>query len=348
MNTPPPPGLLERWLRSVSRTFALSIELLPESLRGAVRTAYLLCRIVDTIEDQPELALVEREALYQCFDATLVGAEEPSVFEALATRLDLGSGADAELCRGASTVLRSFAALPVAQQEAIRPSVLTMSAGMREYSQRAAAEGHLWLRDPDDLERYCYYVAGTVGELLTALFAQTVPVLPEEQRRAIRERAVAFGLGLQLVNIVKDVASDYRRGDCFLPLSLAQQQGLDLQRLLEPSQRGAALAVISAICQRARFQLERAHEYTLAWPTPTADHVRLFCTVPLALAFASLHVVEAGEDTLREDRAPKVDRATVAAIVDHAQRAVGDDLLLACVLRGWASDPAGERAASCL
>lgn len=348
MNPSQPLGVLERWLRSVSRTFALSIELLPESLRGAVRTAYLLCRIVDTIEDQPQLPWAERETLYQSFDAMLAGAQEPSIFEALATRSTLGHGADGELCRGASTVLRSFEELSVAQQEAIRPSVLTMSAGMREYSRRAAEEGRLRLRDPDDLERYCYYVAGTVGELLTALFSQTVPVLPEAQRRAIRERAIAFGLGLQLVNIVKDVARDWRRGDCFLPLSLARQQGLDLDRLLEPKQREGALAVISAICQRARFQLERAHEYTLAWPTPTADHVRLFCTVPLALAFASLHVVEAGEDTLRDDRAPKVDRSTVLAIVDHAQRAVGDDHKLACVLHGWAMDPAGDRAASCL
>lgn len=341
-------GVLERWLRSVSRTFALSIELLPESLRAAVRTAYLLCRVVDTVEDESELPAEHREVLYDAFDALLQPGGDATRFEALATRFQLGEGAAAELCRGAGTVLRSFEELPVPQQDAIRPSVLTMSAGMREYSRRVAEEGRLRLRDADDLERYCYYVAGTVGELLTALFAQTVPVLPEEQRRAMRERAVAFGLGLQLVNIVKDVASDYRRGDCFLPLSLARKEGLDLQRLLEPSQRSAALAVISALCQRARLQLERAHEYTLAWPTPVADHVRLFCTVPLALAFASLHVVEAGHDTLREDRAPKVDRRRVAAIVDHAERAVGDDLLLACVLRGWASDPAGERAAACL
>lgn len=245
-------------------------------------------------------------------------------------------------------MLRSFEQLPPAQKQAIRPSVLAMSAGMREYSRRAAAEGRLRLRDVADLERYCYFVAGTVGELLTALFAQTVPVLAEAQRRAIRERAVAFGLGLQLVNIVKDVAGDWLRGDCFLPLSLAREQGLDLDRLLDPEQRGAALTVIAAICERARYQLERAHDYTLAWPTPAADHVRLFCTVPLALAFASLHVVEAGEDTLRLDREPKVDRQTVAAIVDQAQRAVGDDHTLACVLHGWALDPAGIRAASCL
>ena len=39
-------------LEGVSRTFALTIPQLPQKLYGAVANAYLLCRIVDTIEDE--------------------------------------------------------------------------------------------------------------------------------------------------------------------------------------------------------------------------------------------------------------------------------------------------------
>jgi farnesyl-diphosphate farnesyltransferase len=289
------------WLPRVSRTFALSIELLPDSLREAVRVAYLLCRVVDTIEDEPRLPLRSREELFDQFDQLLADVEaDPSPFEERCERLGLGGeGADGELCRGAGAVFRCYRDLPDSQQRALTPSVAAMSSGMREYCRRAADEGQLRLRDLDDLERYCYFVAGTVGELLTALFEQSVPVLEAERRAAVRERAISFGLGLQLVNIVKDVATDWQRGDCFLPVELARDHGIELAQLLEPLSRDAALKLVSAVCQRAWHHLERAREYTLLWPSPQADAVRLFCTVPLALAFASLHEVERGDDTLR-------------------------------------------------
>lgn len=338
------------WLPEVSRTFALSIELLPDALRDAVRVSYLLCRVVDTIEDEPRLPGWEREELFDLFDALLEDAgADPATFERRCERLRLGGeSADGALCRGAGAVFRCFRDLPEEQRSALTPSVAEMSRGMRAYCRRAAEEAALRLRDLDDLERYCYFVAGTVGELLTALFEQSVPVAKAERRAAVRERAVSFGLGLQLVNIVKDVATDWQRGDCFLPVELAREQGLELSQLLEPGSRDAALKVVGAVCQRAWHHLERAREYTLLWPSPQADHVRLFCTVPLALAFASLHEVERGEDTLRPGRVPKVDRKAVAAIVDHARRAVSDDDKLACVLEGWKRDPAGDQAATCL
>src|SRR5262245_38580677 len=127
-----------------------------------------------------------------------------------------------------------------------------MSQGMREYSARADASAcGLRLTDLNDLERYCYYVAGTVGGLLTSLFLPEVPedagwplrMAPAEREAFLRDRAKSFGLGLQLVNIVKDVASDLERGDCFLPEALAEAHGVPLDRLLDPAYRKNGLAV---------------------------------------------------------------------------------------------------------
>ncbi|HVY46908.1 MAG TPA: hypothetical protein VHB21_13565, partial [Minicystis sp.] len=70
-------------------------------------------------------------------------------------------------------------------------------------------------------------------------------------------------------------------------------------------------------------------EYTLAWPTGTAGAaVRLFCAVPLALAFATLREIERGEATLVAGRAPAVSRALVAAVFAEASRAARDDAAL--------------------
>jgi nucleoside-diphosphate-sugar epimerase/phytoene/squalene synthetase len=325
----------DRMLPGVSRTFALSIQNLPPDLRDAVCVSYLLCRVVDTVEDDRRLPPPERQALFDAFDAALAAAAmgDGSVapaFEATSEAHGLGpTKLEAELCTGAAAVFRAFAALPEVQRQAILPHVAEMSKGMREYSIRADVEGGLRLRDVPDLERYCYFVAGTVGELLTDLFQISCPVSPAV-RRELEARAVSFGLGLQLVNILKDVAEDAVRGDCFLPVGTAKAYGLDLSigrgedgpttaRVLDATERPKALALLRALSSRAREHLVRAEEYTLLWPVSAAgSQIRLFCAVPLALALGTLREVELGEDALRPDRAPTVSRAFVMAVFEAA------------------------------
>ena len=311
-------------LPKVSRTFALSIATLPEDLRDPVRLAYLLCRAVDTIEDDAVVKGEAREALYDMFDELLADDSlDPAAFEERTVALKLGQGTDDHtLCAEVGAVFRCFRSLPVAQRAAIRPHVLEMSRGMREFTCRADAVGKLRLRDVAELERYCYFVAGTVGKLLTALFELHVPDLPEHLLVPIRARAVSFGLALQMVNIVKDVATDHVRGDCFLPQALAEAEGISLDELLDHDKREAGLGVIRAVCARAKKHLRRAEEYTLLWPAQAGAGVRLFCSVPLVLALATLREVEEGEDTLVPGKTPKVSRETVMRVFSDAQVAV--------------------------
>jgi nucleoside-diphosphate-sugar epimerase/phytoene/squalene synthetase len=316
-------------LPKVSRTFALSIAALPEELRDAVRVAYLLCRIVDTIEDDARIAGDDRERLYDVFDALMSDdRSEPAELEQETERLELGRNAegvlgdDHTLCLGAGSVFRAYRALSQNQRAAIRPHVLEMSRGMREFTRRADATGRLRLRDLDELERYCYFVAGTVGKLLTGLFELVVPDMPPSLLTQIRARAVSFGLALQLVNIVKDVAEDLPRGDCFLPVNLAEEHGIRLDHILDPAHREQGLAIIRAVTARAREHLRRAEQYTLLWPVEGGADVRLFCTVPLVLALATLHEVEEGDDTLVEGKTPKITREAVMQIFSDAGVAV--------------------------
>ena len=325
-------------LPRVSRTFAFSIEALPDTLRAAVRSAYLLCRVVDSIEDEPALGRAQRNELFDVFDRLLNDdAADTAGFEVACAHASVGgTGADGELCCGAGSVFRAFRALPPSQREEIRPHVLEMSAGMRAYCARGVT---LRLADLEDLERYCYFVAGTVGILLTALFERTVPRLPAETHFALRDRAASFGLGLQMVNVVKDVAADLtERGVCFLPLRTAREHGLELERLLDPVMREAGLAVVRAVCARAREHLHRAEEYVALWPTAgdcgeAGRAVRLFCAVPLALALATLRSVEKGDNTLRAGAEPKVSRTAVARVLAEVPEAAASNHALAALLR---------------
>jgi farnesyl-diphosphate farnesyltransferase len=324
-------------LVQVSRTFALSIEALPDSLRPAVRVAYLLCRILDTIEDDAGVEPSARQHLFDGF-AALVSYDvvEVEPFEVMSRRVELGSAREweADLCCRSSIVFRVFRSLPRAQREAIRPHVLEMCRGMQRFSGRADDAGKLRLGDVEELEEYCYFVAGTVGQLLTELFELDVPTLSDVARERVRDRAVSFGVGLQMVNIVKDVADDWTRGDCYLPVDLAEREGVALDQLLEPASREAGLRVVRAICARAREHLQRAREYALAWPPEEGRNVRFFCAVPLGLALASLREVESGDDTLRAGRTPKISRQCVQRIFVDAQRAVANDAALEEMLDG--------------
>lgn len=317
----------DRLLGEVSRTFALSIRELPPELRDAIRAAYLLCRIVDTVEDDRALAASVRTRLFDAFDhalrATSAGNPGPAFDFALrANEHGLGTGAERELAIGAETVFRAFGTLSSSQRGVILPRVLEMSAGMREYAARADANGGLRIFDVQDLERYCHFVAGTVGQFLTDLFALACPV-DGFVRSELDARASRFGIGLQLVNVLKDVAEDLERGDCFLPLASAEDHAVDVERLLDPAGRPSGLSLCRHICLLAREHLRAAEEYTLLWPhTGFGRDARAFCAGPLALALGTLRRIEIGTETLVADKSPAVSRDFVIGVFADLARAV--------------------------
>jgi farnesyl-diphosphate farnesyltransferase len=314
-------------LGEVSRTFALSIRRLPGELREAIRTAYLLCRMVDTVEDDRGLGATARCDLFDAFESALSHATEgdlrPAVeFERRAIGAAVGCGWERTLCTRGELVFRAFSLLTDAQKDAISRRILQMSAGMREYAARADANGGLRIRDVADLERYCHYVAGTVGEFLTDLFAIACPI-DRIVRLELDARASRFGIGLQLVNILKDVAEDHERGDCFLPLASAEEHGVSLDDILASGAREEALALCRFLCREAREHLRAAEEYTLFWPHEGLGRdARAFCAGPLALALGTLQRVELGPETLRVRAAPSVSREFVVGVFTEIDQAV--------------------------
>jgi farnesyl-diphosphate farnesyltransferase len=314
-------------LPDVSRTFALSIAGLPGRMRAPIEAAYLMCRIADTIEDDHRLARDVREQLFDAFDDALANERSGAALDRLAVASDLGQGTESQrLCAGARRVFRCFHALPLSQRSAIRPHVAELARGMRELGRERP------FHEVADLERYCYFVAGTVGKLLTAVFELEVPDLDESARRFVRARAVAFGIGLQLVNIVKDVGVDFERGDCFLPADLAARHGVPLAEVLETRHRPAALGVVRDVCTIARARLRHARDYTLAWPADAAYEVRVFCAVPLALAFATLVEIENGNGVLLRGKTPKVARTLVVRVFADVRRTARSDEELGAIL----------------
>ena len=222
-------------LRGVSRTFALNIPQLPDALRDVVGNVYALCRIADTIEDEPALSPAQKRAFSERFIEVVTGRRDAAAFSReLGPLLSSSStGHERDLVANTARIVRITGSLGAAQRRAVERCVRIMSRGMAEFQQHASAAG---LRDVPHLNRYCYCVAGVVGETLTELFCDYSAEIGG-RREELLPLSVSFGQGLQMVNILKDVWEDRRRGACWLPRDVFEAAGCEL-RAVSPGQPG--------------------------------------------------------------------------------------------------------------
>ncbi len=292
-------------LAGVSRTYAIVIPMLPPELATPVGLGYLLMRIVDTLEDAPELSEAQRLARLAQLEAAL---EFPAAGLADALSGPIGeTAAERALLRDAQVVLQRIAALPANYRGALATCARQMIAGVREFQARSGSRGRPYpaIADISELRRYCYFVAGVVGEMLCELMALA---LDRPALRARRDVAVELGIGLQLVNILKDAGKDAGQGRRYLP----------------PDRLGQRRGVYVDVLQHARESLRCGVDYILALPA-TAPGVRAFCGLPLV--WGALTLAQAEQDP----SAAKIGRDVIAATVAQFQRQADDD----AALRDW-------------
>ena len=152
-----------------------------------------------------------------------------------------------------------------------------------------------------DLDDYCYYVAGVVGEMLTELFCDHSPEIARH-RAALAAVAASFAQGLQMTNILKDVWEDRSRGACWLPQDVFTAHGIDLGQLSsEPfdPRFGEGLNELIGV---AHAHLRNALEYTLLIPGKEIG-IRRFCLWAIGLAVLTLRKIE--RQSAVSPRAPK-------------------------------------------
>jgi farnesyl-diphosphate farnesyltransferase len=314
----------EHILPGVSRTFALTIPELPPALRTSVTNAYLLCRIADTIEDEPALTPAASLHFLQRFVAVLYGREP-----AAALARDLGPQlsdqtlkAEADLVANMERVVRVTNRLDAQQQIAIQRCVEVMCGGMHQFQQTASLRGVPRLTDLDD---YCYYVAGVVGQMLTELFCGYSPKIAQ-QRAAMHELDVSFAQGLQMTNILKDVWEDRSRGACWLPQEVFSRHGIDLGQLTPGRADGRFEAAMSELVGVAHAHLRNALSFTLLIPGKEAG-IRRFCLWALGLAILTLRKI-AATPGFTSGRQVKVPRSAVALTRISTNMTVRNDWML--------------------
>jgi len=261
--------MLDRLLTESSRTFALSIPLLPEPVRRETTVAYLLFRVADTFEDETGWPLDDRlaalDSLHELLGTGRIDAEAISAIERAVTGSAVAHDGYADLLENFRVVLGEWLGLDERARALIAGHLCRTIDGMASYLRRETGPTSV-----PELREYCYYVAGIVGELCTDLFVLHSPSL-ERARDSLMELAPAFGEGLQMVNILRDETDDETDGRRYIPVG--QERG--------------------ELTELAGDALRRAAEYVrLLEANGAAPGIVAFNTLNLLLAFGTLALVQ--------------------------------------------------------
>ena len=297
-------------LQGVARTFALPIAQLPHPLADAVGNTYLLCRIADTIEDEPTLSWAQKDAFSKRFADLVAGREDPAPFarELGAMLSPATTGPEQDLIANTPRVLRITGRLNPAQRSAIERCVRIMARGMVEFQRTASTDG---LRDIDHLNRYCYHVAGVVGETLTALFCDYSDEM-DERRDELFALAVSFGQGLQMINILKDMWDDRRRGVSWLPRDVFRANGVEVGSISSGRADPGFVNGVGKLVAITRRHLADALRYVLIIPRHETG-IRRSCLWPLGIAVLTVRRIHR-KPAFTSGHEVKVSRRSVWAI----------------------------------
>ncbi|WP_440006001.1 phytoene/squalene synthase family protein [Halomicrococcus sp. SG-WS-1] len=302
-------------VQGVSRTFAITIDLLEAPMADAIGVGYLLCRVADTIEDAGHVPPDEQAELLRLY-ARVLDPDDPTDATDFSTDVEEwipdDGGDDWDVVANAPRIVATFETRPASVRSAVRPPVRELVGGMATFVDEHSDAGGLRIGTVEELEEYCYYVAGTVGELVTNLVSRDAD---REQVARMRETAESFALLLQLVNVAKDVHADYHEeNNVYLPASWLEAHGVPQDDLCDPEHAEAVAAVVERTAERAESYADDALAYLEAMPETKGNRLVAW-VIPFLLAVGTLREVQDRPgDALRREGI-KVDREEVHALM---------------------------------
>jgi farnesyl-diphosphate farnesyltransferase len=332
------PDLLTDLLRDVSRSFYLTLRVLPRRVRSQIGLAYLLARATDTIADTSLVPVEQRLAALEQL-RRYIGSSQSStppdlkLFSAQPTAPARGAGtassqalsvgeaspAELRLLSRIGEVVAAVRSLSAGDQSLVQSVMDTITSGQVLDLQRFAAisAGKVEaLGTNAELDDYLYRVAGCVGEFWTRVCRTHLFPEAEVDEAFLFENGVRFGKGLQLTNILRDLARDLQQGRCYLPKTELQAVGLTPEDLLDPAVEQRFRPVFNQRCQAALDHLRAGWEYTNHIPR-NCVRVRLACAWPVLIGKRTIELMQAGP-TLNPGSPAKVSRKQVRSILLHS------------------------------
>ncbi|MGO9479308.1 MAG: phytoene/squalene synthase family protein [Limisphaerales bacterium] len=281
--------LLTDLLQQTSRSFYLTLRALPKRVRPQISLAYLLARTADTVADT-ELVPVEQrlDALKRLRERISGASTAPLNFGELARHQ--GSAAEATLLEKTEDSLMLLNSLSPADQPLVRAVLNTITGGQELDLRRfggASADKIITLETAVELDDYTWRVAGCVGEFWTKMCrAHLFPKVRLDDKQLLVD-GFRFGKGLQLVNILRDLPADMKKGRCYLPADKLEQAGLIPEVLLSPANEAKFRPLFHEYLDRAEAHLAAGWAYTNTLPFGQV-RVRLACAWPILIGVKTI------------------------------------------------------------
>jgi farnesyl-diphosphate farnesyltransferase len=303
--------LLNDLLRDVSRSFFLTLRLLPRSVRNQIGLAYLLARATDTIADTGAISVEQRLAKLQELKGRIASGSNER-FDVGEIRANQSSEGERVLLERITDTLTLLKQLHSDDRLLVQRVLEVITSGQELDLQRfgsASVQNIVSLQNRVELDDYTYRVAGCVGEFWTricVLHLSPQPVVPPEELIA---KGIRFGKGLQLVNILRDLPADLRMGRCYLPAQDLNRLSLRPEDLLDRTNEQRLRPLYNDLLSEGEEHLKVAWSYVLDLPRGWV-RVRLACALPLLIGVKTLNKLRE-ENVLNPDTKIKVSRADV-------------------------------------
>jgi farnesyl-diphosphate farnesyltransferase len=299
-------------LRSVARSFYLSIRSLPAPLRQPITLAYLLARTCDTVADTSQIALpVRMETLKLLCDGIQGAVSRDVVAERTATFVSRQENVtERQLLTAVSDCLFWLNQMEHANRKDIRIVLEQITRGqMLDLERFGDAKEIRALRTAADLDEYTYLVAGCVGEFWTRLCFRHVRSFASRSEDEMLALGRRYGMALQLVNVLRDAGSDLRAGRCYFPECELKRANLTPSQILSEPDRFQS--IYRVWLEKAKAGLESGMEYSR---TIKNRRVRGATVLPAVIGARTLALLSAaGAMTLQ--RTVKVPRGEVRAMI---------------------------------
>lgn len=325
--------LLTDVLRDVSRSFYLTMRVLPAVIRPQIGTAYLLARAADTIADTRvvprERRLAKLLLLRKQLENSPTAAEIAEIQHGLVQLQSLP--AEKTLLERLDRCFSIYSSFSPADQKLIAEVVITLTRGMEfdlTHFPGESEERLGTLEKLEELDQYTYYVAGCVGPFWTKMCAAHLPELKHWNVDEMCELGIRFGKGLQLCNVLRDIPKDLRIGRCYLPSVDLAAAGIKPHDLLgdvpggpTPSSISSSqgtverfLSIHTKYLDLALAHLEAGWRYTMSVPA-SLPRLRLACAWPILIGLKTIAKLRSNPDVLNPDRRIKISRGEVYRMI---------------------------------
>lgn len=303
---------LEELLKSVSRSFYISVRFLPKTVRPIIGLAYLLARASDTIADSTHGSNADRIALLTAFMRLVKMGRDQEYLEQIHRGVTgkISDSDERRLMDKLPKLIDLLEELPLPERhEVVRVLLRILYAQELDLKRFTSRTEPTAIPTSESLDEYTYFIAGCVGEFWTRVCRMKEPDFSSLSDAELLPLSVRFGKGLQLVNILRDLPVDLKQGRCYLPASQLEDAGVSVESLRrDPAKAAAVLKHWNTV---AREHLEAGWKYVQSIKNL---RIRYACAIPILIGLRTIALMKKNPPLLSKEKV-KVPRSEVKMIM---------------------------------